>query len=71
MSYGRTIRKAKRWGNSTAVILPPEYLKEHRIKEGDMLEITYDDFIHIKPLNMTELETRLEAAKEILNGGEQ
>jgi len=53
------------------VILPPEYLKEHRIKEGDMLEITYDDFIHIKPLNMTELETRLEAAKEILNGGEQ
>ncbi|HVB12308.1 MAG TPA: AbrB/MazE/SpoVT family DNA-binding domain-containing protein [Nitrososphaerales archaeon] len=69
-SYGRVIRKVKQWGNSVAIILPPEYLKEHGIKIGDTMEITYDDFIHIKPLNMKELGVRLEAARDILNGSD-
>jgi len=47
------ITQIKQWGDSKVIILPPEFMKFHKLKIGDWLDIS--DIVKTKP-------------KEVLNG---
>jgi len=62
----KDVRKLFRLGNSYAIILPKEYVEAKGLKEGDLVEVIFDDWIHVAPLNEEELAQRAEKAREAL-----
>jgi antitoxin component of MazEF toxin-antitoxin module len=57
---GKAIRKVVRVGNSLALTIPPEYIKEHNIKKGDSFEICFDNVYHAEPLSIKEIQRKVE-----------
>jgi phosphate uptake regulator len=44
-------RKLQRIGDTFYVSLPPDWVREHELKKGDKLKVTYDD----KPAVLIEI----------------
>lgn len=66
MKVGKGVRKVIHVGNSLTVTLPNPYVQSHKIKAGDYLEVLYNDYLHLTPISIDELQTALERAKEAL-----
>jgi antitoxin component of MazEF toxin-antitoxin module len=66
MTPKKDVRKVFKLGQSLAITLPSEYVKRKNIREGDLVEIYFDDLIHIKPVDLNELAERVEKAKDAL-----
>ena len=57
--FGRDIRKIIRVGESAAVTLPQEYMQVHGLKIGDKVEINYNGFLHIEPIDENDIRRKL------------
>lgn len=60
--FGKDVRRVFRIGESKAITLPPEFVEAHKIKEGDQLEIVFDNELRAKVV-------RAEEIKKIFDGG--
>lgn len=67
MPHGKSVRKVVKVGKSLFVTLPNAYVRNHRIKPGDYLEVVFNDYLHLKPISMDELQGALERAREVLS----
>ena len=56
---GKDVRKIIQVGKCFAVTLPKEYIEEHELKLGDLLEINFNDALHIEPVSEAEILSKL------------
>jgi|GEM_PF-3931804 len=54
---GKDIRKFIRIGESLAITIPPEFLRNNHVKEGDLAELYFDEKeIRLRVLNVEEIK---------------
>jgi len=46
----RDVRKAFRIGDSLAITLPADFVREHGIKEGQPIDLIFDGLLKARPL---------------------
>jgi antitoxin component of MazEF toxin-antitoxin module len=66
MRVEKDVRKVFKIGDSLAITLPPEFIKEHGIKVGDKLEVIFNSFLTAKPMKKEELEKEMKEVHLIL-----
>jgi antitoxin component of MazEF toxin-antitoxin module len=59
------VRKVFKIGDSLAITLPAEFVKEHGIKEGQPITLVYDGLLKAKPIKTEWSEEEL---KEVIQG---
>jgi len=62
----KAVRRVFKLGDSLAITLPKEYVRSRQLKEGSLVEVIFDDWMHVVPLNERELAERAERAREAL-----
>jgi antitoxin component of MazEF toxin-antitoxin module len=63
---GKDVRRLFKLGHSLVITLPSEYVKKKGLKEGDLLEIYFDDIVYMKPVNVDEFSEKIRKLKELL-----
>jgi len=58
--FSKDIRRVFRIGDSLAITLPPEFVKEHGLKGGEKLEVLFDSVLKAKPVRPEEVRKELE-----------
>jgi len=66
--FGKAIKKIIQVGQSLAITIPKEYLKAHKLKQGDRMEVIFNRIIQIEPLNVDEIKSKLEKKGSNHNG---
>jgi len=57
---GKATRKVIKIGDSLAITIPLEYRKAHKIKEGSLVDVYFNDKMVIKPVKLEEIEKEVE-----------
>jgi len=55
----KDVRKLIQVGKCFAVTVPREYVEAHKLKLGDLLEISFNCDLHIEPVNEAEILSKL------------
>jgi antitoxin component of MazEF toxin-antitoxin module len=63
---GKDVRKLFKLGGSLVITLPNEYVKRRSLKEGDLVEIYFDDIVYMRPVNVDEFIEKIRKVKEFL-----
>ena len=63
---GKDVRRLFKLGHSLVITLPSEYVKKKGLKEGDLLEVYFDDVVYMKPVNVDEFTEKIRKLKELL-----
>lgn len=64
----KAIRKVIPVGGSLAITLPADYVKIHKIKSGDKVELAYNRIFLGEPIKGELIREKLLKAKEISGG---
>jgi antitoxin component of MazEF toxin-antitoxin module len=63
---GKDVRRLFKLGGSLVITLPNEYVKRRSLKEGDLVEIYFDDIVYMRPVNVDEFIEKIRKVKELL-----
>jgi len=63
---GKDVRRLFKLGGSFVITLPNEYVKRRNLKEGDLVEIYFDDIVYMRPVNVDEFIEKIRKVKELL-----
>jgi len=56
---GKVTRKVIRIGDSLAITIPKDFLKAHKIEEGMIVDIFFNDRMVIKPIKPEDVEKEI------------
>jgi antitoxin component of MazEF toxin-antitoxin module len=62
----KDVRRLVKLGYSLVIVLPSKYVKKKGLKEGDLMEIYFDDVVYMKPVDIKEFAERARKIKERL-----
>jgi antitoxin component of MazEF toxin-antitoxin module len=54
---GKAIRRIIRVGDSYGITLPREYVEAHGLRIGDLVEISYNESVRVKPIKLEQQPT--------------
>lgn len=58
--YGKDVRRALKMGNSIGVTFPPEFVEAYNIQPGDLLEMLYNQELHMRVVRPEEIKEYFE-----------
>nr|QBN22556.1 hypothetical protein [uncultured archaeon] len=61
VEIGKKQRKIFKVGDSKVVSLPPEFLRQHDIKEGDEVEVLFNDIVQIEAVDEENVHKEMES----------